>query len=312
MHSHGHHHHEHNHSHAAYQGSMNTKAFILAIVLNAAFVVIEFLYGYWSDSLALMADAGHNLGDVAGLAISLLAFRMAAKSPNANYTFGYSKGTILASLANAILLLLAVGSIGYEACTRILTPETPQWQTISMVAGIGIVINTATALLFMKRKELNNRAAFLHMAADAGVSAAVVIGGFLISWTGISQIDPIISLLICGVIVIGSWGLLKSSMRLSLDGVPQNIDPDKIREAALAVPGVRDIHHLHIWAMSTTRNALTAHLLIKEGLSYDDVHHLKKELKHAWQHLNIQHATVETETEHHDDCEDCRTAGSFD
>lgn len=291
---------------------MNTKTFFLAIVLNAAFVVIEFLYGYWSDSLALMADAGHNLSDVAGLAISLLAFRMATKSPNANYTFGYSKGTILASLTNAILLLLAVGSIGYEAITRLYNPETPHWETISIVAGIGIVINTATALLFMKNKELNNRAAFLHMAADAGVSAAVVLGGFLISWTGISQIDPIISLLICGVIVVSSWGLLKSSMRLTLDGVPQNIDPDKIRKAALAVPGVRDIHHLHIWAMSTTRNALTAHLLIEEGLSYDDVHRLKKELKHAWQHLNIQHVTVETETEHHDDCEDCPKSGSFD
>ncbi|NBP06771.1 MAG: cation transporter, partial [Bacteroidetes bacterium] len=240
MHSHGHHH-DHNHSHAAYQGSMNSRAFILAIILNSTFVVIEFLYGLWSDSLALMADAGHNLGDVAGLAISLLAFRMAAKSPNENYTFGYSKGTILASLANAILLLLAVGSIGYEAVHRMFKPETPHWQSISMVASIGIVINTATALLFMKRNELNNRAAFLHMAADAGVSAAVVIGGFLISWTGISQIDPIISLLICAVIVAGSWGLLKRSMRLSLDGVPQNIDPHKIREAALAIQGVKDI-----------------------------------------------------------------------
>jgi cobalt-zinc-cadmium efflux system protein len=259
-----------------------------------------------------MADAGHNLGDVAGLAISLLAFKMAAKSPNSQYTFGYSKGTILASLANAILLLVAVGSIGYEACTRLFSPENPHWQSISMVAGIGIVINTATALLFLRRTELNNRAAFLHMAADAGVSAAVVMGGFLISWTGISQIDPIISLMICVVIVVGSWGLLKSSMRLSLDGVPQNINPEKIREAALKINGVKDIHHLHIWAMSTTRNALTAHLLIKEGLSYDEVHHLKKELKHVWLHLNIQHATVETETEHHDDCEDCHTAGSFD
>ena len=227
MHNHAHHH-DHNHSHAAYQGSMNTRAFIVAILLNATFVVIEFLYGYWSHSLALMADAGHNLGDVAGLAISLLAFQMAAKSPNAKYTFGYSKGTILASLANAILLLLAVGSIGYEAVQRLFKPENPQWQTISLVAAIGIVINTLTALLFMKRNELNNRAAFLHMAADAGVSAAVVLGGFLIELTHFAQIDSIISLLICGVIIVGSWGLLKSSMRLSLDGVPQNIDTNKI------------------------------------------------------------------------------------
>jgi cobalt-zinc-cadmium efflux system protein len=164
----------------------------------------------------------------------------------------------------------------------------------------------------MRRNELNNRAAFLHMAADAGVSAAVVLGGFLIELTGFYQIDPIISLLICGVIVVGSWRLLKNSMRLSLDGVPHNVDPDKIRKSALEVDGVRDIHHLHIWAMSTTRNALTAHLLIREGLSYDEVHKLKKNVKHAWQHLNIQHATIETETEHHDDCEDCHTAGSFD
>ncbi len=311
MHSHGHHH-DHNHSHAAYQGSMNSRAFILGILLNSTFVVIEFLYGYWSNSLALMADAGHNLGDVAGLAISLLAFKMAAKSPNAKYTFGYSKGTILASLANAILLLLAVGSIGYEASHRLFKPENPHWQTISLVATIGIVINTLTALLFMKRNELNNRAAFLHMAADAGVSAAVVLGGFLIELTGFAQIDPIISLLICAVILIGTWGLMKSSMRLSLDGVPQNIDPEKIRQTAMNIEGVRDIHHLHIWAMSTTRNALTAHLLIREGMSYDEVHKMKKNLKHAWLHQNIQHATIETETEHHDDCEDCHTAGSFD
>jgi cobalt-zinc-cadmium efflux system protein len=311
MHSHGHHH-DHNHSHAAYQGSINTRAFILGILLNSTFVVIEFLYGYWSNSLALMADAGHNLGDVAGLAISLLAFQMAAKSPNTKYTFGYSKGTILASLANSILLLLAVGSIGYEAVHRLFKPSIAQWQTISLVATIGIFINTLTALLFMRRNELNNRAAFLHMAADAGVSAAVVLGGFLIELTGFYQIDPIISLLICGVIVVGSWRLLKNSMRLSLDGVPHNVDPDKIRKSALEVDGVRDIHHLHIWAMSTTRNALTAHLLIREGLSYDEVHRLKKNVKHAWQHLNIQHATIETETEHHDDCEDCHTAGSFD
>jgi cobalt-zinc-cadmium efflux system protein len=311
MHSHGHHH-DHNHSHAAYQGSINTRAFILGILLNSTFVVIEFLYGYWSNSLALMADAGHNLGDVAGLAISLLAFQMAAKSPNTKYTFGYSKGTILASLANSILLLLAVGSIGYEAVHRLFKPSIAQWQTISLVATIGILINTLTALLFMRRNELNNRAAFLHMAADAGVSAAVVLGGLLIELTGFYQIDPIISLLICGVIVVGSWRLLKNSMRLSLDGVPHNVDPDKIRKSALEVDGVRDIHHLHIWAMSTTRNALTAHLLIREGLSYDEVHRLKKNVKHAWQHLNIQHATIETETEHHDDCEDCHTAGSFD
>jgi cobalt-zinc-cadmium efflux system protein len=237
---------------------------------------------------------------------------MAAKSPNTKYTFGYSKGTILASLANSILLLLAVGSIGYEAVHRLFKPSIAQWQTISLVATIGILINTLTALLFMRRNELNNRAAFLHMAADAGVSAAVVLGGLLIELTGFYQIDPIISLLICGVIVVGSWRLLKNSMRLSLDGVPHNVDPDKIRKSALEVDGVRDIHHLHIWAMSTTRNALTAHLLIREGLSYDEVHRLKKNVKHAWQHLNIQHATIETETEHHDDCEDCHTAGSFD
>lgn len=269
------------------------------------FVVIEFTYGFMTDSLALMADAGHNLGDVAGLIISLVALKMADFKPNSKFTYGYSKGTILASLANAMLLLIAVGSIGYEAVSRLFTPVQTDWKTISLVAGIGIIINTGTALLFVNRTELNSKAAFLHMAADAAVSAAVVLGGFLMHWTGVAAIDPLISILICLVILAGTWRLLKNSMRLSLDGVPEHLDTEKIKSAATDFPGVLDIHHLHIWAMSTTKNALTAHLMISETMNSEEVHQLKIDLKHAWNHLGIHHATIETETKHTHDCEEC-------
>ena len=281
------------------------RAFVAGIILNLIFVAIEFGYGFTTNSLALMADAGHNLGDVAGLAISLFALRMATHKPSRHYTYGFSKGTILASLANAVLLLVAVGGIGYEAVSRLINPVQTPWETISLVAGIGIVINTSTALLFLNRSELNSRAAFLHMAADAGVSAAVVLGGFLMHWTGLAILDPAISLLICSVILVGTWRLLKSSIRLSLDGIPEGVDAEAVKRIALEHHGGTDIHHLHIWAMSTTKNALTVHLLVSENLSQEDLHDLKRHLKHEWQHQGIQHATIETETRHTSGCEEC-------
>ena len=305
MHSHGHHHDSHNHPHSHVNLTAYSRSFVIGIILNLVFVAIEFMYGIWSDSLALMADAGHNFGDVAGLAISLLALKMADIKPTSKFTYGYSKGTILASLANAMLLLIAIGSIGYEAFHRFYNPVQTNWKIVSLVASIGIVINTATALLFLNKNELNSKAAFLHMAADAAVSAAVVLGGFMMKWTGIAAIDPAISILICIVILTGTWRLLKSSMRLSLDGVPDNIDFEKIKSVAMSTAGILDIHHLHIWAMSTTKNALTAHLLVSNELTSDDLHHIKEDLKHKWTHLGIQHATIETETKHTHDCEEC-------
>jgi cobalt-zinc-cadmium efflux system protein len=281
------------------------KPYLIGIGLNLAFVVVEFFYGFLSHSLSLIADAWHNLGDVAGLAISLLALRMATLKPNAKYTYGFSKGTILASLSNSVLLLLAVGSIGYEAVQRLMSPEPPQWGIMSMVAGIGIVINTATALLFFNKNELNSRSAFLHMAADAGVSAGVVLGGFLIHFSGQNWLDPAISIVICLVILFGTFQVLKSSLRLTLDGVPENVDVQAVKNAALQLDEVQDIHHLHIWALSTTKNAMTAHLLLKNDLSEVQSAALKNKLKHQLLHLNIQHATLELETSHTDDIEEC-------
>lgn len=291
----------HNHSPSATTG----RAFVIGMILNLAFVVIELTYGYASHSLSLVADAWHNLGDVAGLAISLFAIKMANLQPSKSFTYGYSKGTILASLANSVLLLLAIGSIGFEAFTRFKHPVSPQWETISIVASIGLLINTLTALLFFHGKELNTRSAFLHMAADAAVSAGVVVGGLLIKWTNQIWIDPVISVIICLVILRGTWVVLKQSLRLSLDGVPDDVDPEKIKSAALNTPFVKDIHHLHIWAMSTTKNALTAHLTLTKPLDENESAGLKNSLKHELLHLNIQHATLELELHHTNDCEEC-------
>lgn len=302
---HHHHHYHENEPHTHEPGKNQGRAFVIGMLLNLAFVGVEFTFGFISQSLSLIADAWHNLGDATGLAISLFAIRMASLKPNAKYTYGFSKGTILASLANSVLLLVAVGSIGYESIQRFLHPVAPNWSTVSWVAGVGIVVNTLTALLFIKRDELNSRAAFLHMVADALVSVGVVLGGFAMHWTGFLWIDPAISLIICAVILAGTWNLLKSSLRLSLDGVPENIDTQAIKNLALQHEEISDIHHLHIWAMSTTKNALTAHLLLKRPLNEDDSATLKNRLKHELMHLNIQHATLELEMHHTDDCEEC-------
>ncbi len=301
------HHHHHTHENLPHEAPHSSlgKTFGIGIALNLAFVGVEFFYGFISNGLSLIADAWHNLGDVLGLAISLLAFRMAEIKPNKKYTYGYSKGTILASLANSVLLLIAVGTIGYEAFDRFLHPVLPEWKTLTWVASLGILINSATAFLFMNKNELNSRAAYLHMAADAGVSAGVVLGGILIHFSGIYWIDPVISLFICAVILVGTWNVLKSSLRLSLDGVPENVDVEKVKETALKMPQIKDIHHMHIWAMSTTKNALTAHLMLNETLSEEQTVELKNNLKHAFLHLNIQHATLELELHHTDDCEEC-------
>ena len=282
------------------------KAFVIGIVLNVSFVVVELVIGFISHSLSLVADAWHNLGDAASLGLSLLAFRLSKIKSNEHFTYGYRKSTILASLANAILLMIAVGVIGYEAVQRLLAPEPTQGGKMALVAGIGILVNGFTAWLFMKDKdkELNMKGAYLHMASDAVVSLGVVIAGFIILYTGWTWVDPLISLAIMIIIVLGTWNLLKDSLRLSMDGVPAGIDLDKVRTVALRIPGIKDIHHIHIWAMSTTTNALTAHLVTENNLTDDRLTWLKKTLKHDLEHLNIQHVTLETEAKNCE-TEDC-------
>ena len=287
------HEHSHQHSHAINAESLN-KAFIIGIVLNLAFVVIEFAAGFWFDSLALLSDAGHNLSDVVSLVLALLAFRLAKVKANERYTYGYKKSTILVSLLNAVILLVAVGAIVIESIHKLNNPAVVPGGAIAWVAGVGVLINAFTAFLFMKDKEkdLNVKGAYLHMAADALVSVGVLVAGIVISLTGWYIIDPIIGLIVAVVILISTWNLLHDSLRLTLDGVPTSIDSQKVVKAIRALPGVDDVHHIHIWAISTTENALTAHIVLKQPESMQEVKHL---IRHRLEDFGIGHATLEFE-----------------
>ena len=287
------HEHSHQHSHTINAESLN-KAFIIGIVLNLAFVVIEFAAGFWFDSLALLSDAGHNLSDVVSLVLALLAFRLAKVKANERYTYGYKKSTILVSLLNAVILLVAVGAIVIESIHKLSNPAVVPGGSIAWVAGVGVLINAFTAFLFMKDKEkdLNVKGAYLHMAADALVSVGVLVAGIVISRTGWYIIDPIIGLIVAVVILISTWNLLHDSLRLTLDGVPTSIDSQKVVKAIRALPGVDDVHHIHIWAISTTENALTAHIVLKQPESMQEVKHL---IRHRLEDFGIGHATLEFE-----------------
>ena len=287
------HEHSHQHSHTINAESLN-KAFIIGIVLNLAFVVIEFAAGFWFDSLALLSDAGHNLSDVVSLVLALLAFRLAKVKANERYTYGYKKSTILVSLLNAVILLVAVGAIVIESIHKLSNPAVVPGGAIAWVAGVGVLINAFTAFLFMKDKEkdLNVKGAYLHMAADALVSVGVLVAGIVISRTGWYIIDPIIGLIVAVVILISTWNLLHDSLRLTLDGVPTSIDSQKVVEAIRALPGVDGVHHIHIWAISTTENALTAHIVLKQPEGMQEVKHL---IRHRLEDFGIGHATLEFE-----------------
>ena len=291
---------QHHHSHSV---SNTSKAFWIGIILNSIFVLIEFIAGFYFNSLALLSDAGHNLSDVAALGLSLFAFKMAESKSNERFTYGYHKSTILASLANAVILLIAVGSIGWEAIHRFMHPVETNGSVVSIVAAIGIIINSASAFLFFrdKEKDINIKGAYLHLATDALVSVGVVFAGIIISYTGLKWIDPLISLLIMAIVIYGTWHLLTESLRLSLDAVPENINTEKIKQAAVKFNGVKDVHHIHIWAMSTTKNAMTAHLILESNLTKEEVAKLKSKIKHELEHLNIHHSTLETENENCND-----------
>ena len=287
------HEHSHQHSHAINAESLN-KVFIIGIVLNLSFFVIEFAAGFWFDSLALLSDAGHNLSDVVSLVLALLAFRLAKVKANERYTYGYKKSTILVSLLNAVILLVAVGAIVIESIHKLNNPAVVPGGAIAWVAGVGVLINAFTAFLFMKekKKDLNVKGAYLHMEADELVSVGVFVAGIVISRTGWYIIDPIIGLIVAVVILISTWNLLHDSLRLTLDGVPTSIDSQKVVEAIRALPGVDDVHHIHIWAISTTENALTAHIVLKQPEGMQEVKHL---IRHRLEDFGIGHATLEFE-----------------
>ena len=292
-------HHEHKH----HMKSLN-KAFIIVITMNIGFVIVEFGEGFYYNSLGLLSDAGHNLGDVASLVLAMLAFRLQKVHPNSRYTYGYKKSTILVSLLNAVILLVAVGIIIAESVDKLFHPVSVDGSAIAWTAGVGVVINALTAWLFMKDKDkdLNVKGAYLHMAADALVSVGVVVSGIIITYTGWSIIDPIIGLGIAVIIIVSTWGLLHDSLRLSLDGVPVGIDAQKIQQLIMEQPGVENCHHLHIWALSTTETALTAHIVIDNITQLEEVkHHIKEALEEA----GIHHATLEFEDERATCCKEC-------
>lgn len=283
--------HEHSHNH---QSANYGKAFAIGISVNILFVAIEIIYGLSANSSVLLADAGHNASDVLSLVFAWAATWLAAKKPSGKYTYGLRRTTILVSILNALLIFGAVVAIGWDAVEKINHPSPVAGNTIMIVAAIGIVINGITALLFMKgqKEDLNIKGAFLHMAADAGVSLGVVIAGLLIKLTGAEWIDPLISFLIIIVIVWGTWKLFIDSINLALDAVPKNIDLEKVRNYLLSIDGVEDVHDLHIWAMSTTQNALTTHLVVPKGNTDQFIFDLRKKL---YDQFGIEHTTIQIE-----------------
>jgi cobalt-zinc-cadmium efflux system protein len=296
-HGHGHSHGGHHHHAPADMG----RAFAVGVTLNTAFVAVEVVAGFLSHSMALLADAGHNLSDVLALLMAWGATVLARRAPTPRRTYGLRKGTILASLANAVFLLLAIGAIVSESIHRLTLPNVVSTRTVMITAAIGVAINTATALLFMRggKEDLNVRGAFLHMASDAVISVAVVIGAGLIALTGLQWIDPALSLAIAVVIVVGTWGLLRDSVNLALDGAPRGIDVAEVQAWLAGLPGVEEIHDLHIWAMSTTETALTAHVIrpaarLESGDDADHFLHTTCEALSA--RFNIGHATLQVES----------------
>ena len=286
--------HDHAHSHAP--ANFN-RAFAIGIALNIIFVAIEAFYGWRINSLALLADAGHNLSDVAGLVLAWGGALAVKVRPNARHTYGWKRATILAAFANALLLLVAMGALAWEAIGRLLSNDVSlqeQGVTIMVIAGIGIVINTATALLFMRGREsdLNIRGAFMHMAADALVSAGVVIAGALTLWMGWTWLDPVVSLAIAAVILIGTWSLFKQSLHLLFDGVPDSVDPLAVRKFLESLPGVAGVSDLHIWAMGTSHIALTAHLVMPQGGGDDGFLEMATDQLHD--RFEITHVTLQT------------------
>ena len=290
-HDHAHGHDHHHHAPASYD-----RAFALGIGLNLGYVAVEAVFGLLAGSLALLADAGHNLSDVLGLGLAWGAAWLARRQPTPRRTYGLRRTSILAALANAMLLLLAIGAIAWEAVLRLQAPEPVATGIVFWVAAVGVLVNGGTALMFMRGREndLNIKGAFLHMVADAGITVGVMLAALLIGWTGWLWLDPLTSLAIAAVILVGTWGLLRDSVDLALDAVPRGIDPAEVAGFLASQPGVSEIHDLHIWAMSTTETALTVHL-VRPAADLDDglLARLRRELH---ERFAIAHATIQVET----------------
>lgn len=291
-HTHSHAHHDHSH----FEGIDFGKAFMIGAILNIGFVLVEFIAGVMIKSLALVADAGHNLSDVIGLVLAWLAFIAAKKKPEGQFTYGYGHSTIIASFINSIFLYMASGIIAFEAIKRLFNPEPQEGIMMIVVASVGVVINLATAFLFAagRKHDLNIRATFLHMLYDGLVSVGVIIGAIIIIFTGWQWVDSILGLIIVGVIIYGTWDVLKQSFKLSLAAAPDNIDIAKVTEIIKSVSGVVDIHDLHIWALSTTQNALSVHVIVDDLANGQNI---LDEINHELGHdFNLSHNTIQIET----------------
>jgi cobalt-zinc-cadmium efflux system protein len=288
------------HAHHHHAPARIGRAFAIGIGLNTAFVVIETVYGFYANSMALIADAGHNLSDVLGLIVAWAGAMMARTSATPRFTYGLKKASILSALINSLFLLVAVGAIGAEAVRRLFHPSSTDGEYVVAVATIGIVVNGVTAFLFSKGREhdINIQGAFLHMTSDALVSLAVVFSGFVILWTGQRWVDPVMSLAVAVVILWGSIGLLKESVWMSLAGVPSRINPDEVEAALGSLAGVESVHDLHIWPLSTSETALTAHLVLPKG-SNDELIRSARSLLHD--RFGIEHCTLQIERIHLED-----------
>ena len=298
------HHHGHHHDHSHVITTLN-RAFLIGIALNIAYVVAEAVAGLCCHSLGLLSDAGHNLSDVVSLVLALIAFKLSDSLATRKDTYGYKKSTILISLLNALILGVAVVYIIIESIQKLIHPQPVQGLTISIVAAIGVIVNGFTAWLFMKdqKKDLNVKGAYLHMLADTLVSVGVVVSGIVIHFTGWFIIDPLIGLVVAVVIIMASWELLRDSLRLALDGVPAHLEYDKVLDMMKSQSDVKDVHHLHIWAISTTQNALTAHILVDD---IAEMEHTKEQLKAKLSEMGISHATLEFETSESHCCGECK------
>jgi len=292
MHNHDH---GHNHSHSVDLEHVNKRAFVVGICLNLAFVLAEVIAGIWYNSMALLTDAGHNASDVASLVLSLAAFWMARKGSSAKYTYGYKKTTVLAALANAVILLIAIGVLGYESVTRLFHPEIIKGDVIAWIAGLGIIVNSLSAWLFYKGKEkdLNVKSAYLHLLADALVSLGVVVAGLVMTYTNWYWLDPAIGLVIMIVILVSTWGLLRDSFRMTIDAVPPGIELPEVKKIILRVKHVKRVEHVHVWPLSTTENALTAHVEVDDQLNFEEKLKVIADIRHTLLHHNVHHSTIE-------------------
>ena len=302
-HEHGHHHehhdhHEHGHGHHHHHAHAIEKLstiYIVAVALNLAFVIVEAVAGFIGNSLGLLSDAGHNLSDVFSLLLAMIALKLASSHATKRFTYGHRKASVLISLLNAIILLVAVGAIIVESVEKFFTPSEVNGTLIIWTAAVGIVINGVTAWVLSRQQQhdINTRGAFLHMLADTLVSVGVVVSGIVIHYTGWTIVDPIIGLVIAVVILVSTWDLLSESLRMSTDAVPEGFDVDDIHNRIQALDGVLNVHHLHIWAISTTETALTCHIVIPEAAMLEEVTDRVKELLDS---IGIHHSTLELET----------------